>query len=256
MPCSSSRLLARDHRYCLPVNHGVHGELDSQMHLLADHSVRRDGQCVSRLVAVPRRCRVLNQPDVIREDISRDGSRRVFITRVLVVDAERHALTDGHIVERDLVSIRRNRLQRDSGEAAPARMDVSRADAADACLRRRRKIGSSCSGSKKNDADRRRHRLARGGRCVMASERCDAGRNRDREYCRPRATSTREGNRERYRLINGHGHTSGAERPWDLRRTEGLSSSNGSSKAVPLARGGLLFAGVCFRVATQRTSKI
>jgi hypothetical protein len=86
------------------------GTTDQDSGLLANRPVRCDAHCVTWLVTIPRRCRVLDQPHVIRKDIPRDGSGRVFITRVLVVDPERHARTDGHIVERDLVSLRRDWL--------------------------------------------------------------------------------------------------------------------------------------------------
>ncbi len=121
--------------------------------LLADGSVRRDRQGITGLIAVPWRCCVLDQPDLVRKDVSRHRARGVFITRVLVVDTERHARADGHIVERDLVPVRWNWLQRYSLEAAPAGMDVSRADAVDARLRRRWQIGSSRRRSQKHKAE-------------------------------------------------------------------------------------------------------
>ena len=160
--------------------------------LLTDRTVRCDGQRVTRLVAVPRRCRVLDQPDVVRKDIPRHRSSRVLVAGVLVVDAKRHARTNRHIVERNLISIGRNCLQRHAGEAAPARVDVRRANTTDARLRRRRKIGSLCRGSEEHDADARRARWPWRCRCLIARVACDACRNGEHAHHPSHATSIRE----------------------------------------------------------------
>jgi hypothetical protein len=111
--------------------------------LLTDGAVRSDCEGETWLVAVAGRGGVLDQPHVIRQHVSRDCTGRILVARVLIVHSKRDARVDGHIRERDLVSIWMDWLQRDAREAAPARMRVSRADAADARLRSGRKIGSS-----------------------------------------------------------------------------------------------------------------
>jgi hypothetical protein len=71
---------------------------------------------------------------------------------------ERDTRVDGHIRERDLVSVWRHWLQRDAREVAPARMRVRRGDAVDACLCRRRKVESSGRGAHEYNADSGRRR--------------------------------------------------------------------------------------------------
>ena len=63
----------------------------------------------------------------------------------------RHLRLNGHVHERDLVSIARNGLQGDAGDGAPAQMRVRGADAIDARLRRDCEIGSSCDRAREND---------------------------------------------------------------------------------------------------------
>ena len=110
--------------------------------LLTDGAVRSDDDGKARLVAIARRGGVLNQPHVIREDISGDRTSRVLIARVLVVHPEAHSRVDGYVGESDLIPIGRHRLKRDGGEGAPAGMRVSRAGALGASQRRGREIAS------------------------------------------------------------------------------------------------------------------
>ncbi len=166
--------------------------------LLTDGSVGCDRQGVARLVAISRRGRVLDQPDIVREDIARDGSRCVFITRVLVIDSERNASPDWHVAERDLVPVRRNWCERNAVEVAPAWMYMCGPDASDACLRRGGKIGASYGRSQKNDPDGSDCRLGRRDGCLIAprrSETCDDGDNA--KSC-PHVIRIMELNHERY----------------------------------------------------------
>ena len=110
--------------------------------LLRDGPGRRHHERVPGLIAVAGRRRVLDEPDVIHQNVARDRARGILIAGILVVHPERHACVDGHVREDDLVSIRRNGLQWDSGKIAPAWMNVGRADAVDARLSRGWKIGS------------------------------------------------------------------------------------------------------------------
>jgi hypothetical protein len=121
--------------------------------LLTDSSVGRDRQGVTWLVAISRRRRVLDQAGVIRKHVAGDGSGGVFITRVLVVDSERNAGPGRHVVECDLVPVRRNWLQSYACEAPPTRVDMRGSHTSDASLRRGRKIRSSRRRAEKYDSD-------------------------------------------------------------------------------------------------------
>jgi hypothetical protein len=108
------------------------------------------------LVAVAESRHVLNQSDTIDEDVLRHGAGGILVAEVLVVHPEQHLRVNGHVHERDLVSIARNGLQGDADEDTPARMRVRGGDAIDARLRRGWEIGSSCRRAHENDSDSRR----------------------------------------------------------------------------------------------------
>jgi len=148
--------------------------------LLPDRSVGRDGQGVAWLLAIPWRCRVLNQSNVVREDISGNRTGRVFVARVLIVDSERHARPDRHVVQRDLESVWRNGPQRYGLEVPPTRMDVRDANAGYTRLGRRWKIRPSRRRAEKDDSDGRSGRSARGCRPLVTSRQREAHDHCDR----------------------------------------------------------------------------
>ena len=103
--------------------------------LLADRAIRRHGHGVAWLVAIARCRRVLDETNVVGEHVPCDSSGWILIAPVLIVHSERHACSDRHVAECDLIAIRWNRLERNRGEAAPAWMRMRRAHARGTRLR-------------------------------------------------------------------------------------------------------------------------
>ena len=94
--------------------------------------------------------------------------------------SERHACSDRHVVECDLIPIRRNHLERNAGETPPAWMRVRRAHARGTRLRRWRKVRSTRRRSHEDDSNRCGCRLARGRRRLIARRQRQAGNRHDR----------------------------------------------------------------------------
>lgn len=148
--------------------------------LLADGSIRRYRRRVAWLIAVARRRGVLDQPNIVREHVPCHRSCRVLVARVLIVHSERHACSDRHVVECDLIPIRRNHLERNAGETPPAWMRVRRAHARGTSLRRWRKVRSTRRRSHEDDSNRCGCGLARGRRRLIARRQRHAGNRHDR----------------------------------------------------------------------------
>ena len=83
------------------------------------------------------RCRHdLDESHVVRKDVARRRTRRVFRTDVWVAHPNRQTAIDGHVSERDLPQVTAYRLHVHAVEGAPAWMDVGSPDPVHTHLRR------------------------------------------------------------------------------------------------------------------------
>jgi hypothetical protein len=170
--------------------------------LLGDTSTRAHRQRKARLITISRRGRVLHELDVVREYVAENRAGWILVAVVLIVDPERHASVDRHVSERDLVSVRWHRLQRNCTEVPPTRMRVRDADARHARLSGRWKIGTQRRGAAEDDADsgeRRGWRCGRRAARTSGQEGCChayAGQDSHGVARSPRNATTKTGSHE------------------------------------------------------------
>ena len=120
---------------------------------LAEDPVCRKYERKTRLIPVAGSRCVLEQPDVVHQDVAGHRPSGILVTRILIVDAERHPGVDGDVVERNLVALRRHWLERDGGKVPPAGMGVGGADSVRTTLRCGWQIGSPHGRAEKHDTD-------------------------------------------------------------------------------------------------------